>query len=850
MNPDSRNLEASLRRLDEYLELRRTGASPEESTFLEGVPEDMREDLADLLRDQEFFDWQLGKGIPGLQPGDVLGDFRLQREIGSGGMSVVWEAEQISLGRKVALKFLAPPVANLRWLTRLQREARAGARLAHPGIVQIHSVGTERGCHFLVQELVPGERNLAKSLAQRRSVSRPTWPDFRRIAGFFLELAETMEFAHQAGVIHRDIKPSNILIAPSGKPKISDFGLAMLSGDPSVTGTGEFLGTPYYVSPEQAMYKRVPIDARTDIFSLGVTFFEALTLQRAFDGDSIPQVLDRILHFDPPDPRRLRSQIPRDLAVICMKAMEKNPDRRYRSMKALAEDLRCYLADLPISAQPISRLRMAGKWLRRHPIISYSGAIASVSFLAILILLVQVQTARTELEALTSQVFELSDDEKVLDLMERADRLWPLDPEFIPDYEQWLQEAERLLLRLPVHRARLEDVQAGRLSSGEGRESIWWSHTLRRLIERLEELSNPELGLIAGIHPKHGLGIKRRLSYVESVQEKTVSGPEVGPLWQEAMDSISDVMECPRYGGLSIQPQAGLVPIRRNPKTGLWEFFFPLSGGPPQFEGTRMKISEDTGLVFVLLPEAEFLIGAQNKNSDEPGYDEQASALEGEPHSVFLSAFFISKYELTQGQWQRLMGVNPAFYSPSNPSRSGEFTLTHPVEQVNWDQCNLLLKRLGLSLPTEAQWEYAARAGTSGPRWTGQEAETLEGAENLCDDFAKSSMPGGWQCDPWHDGYLYHAPVGSFRPNDFGLYDVLGNVFEWCLETMVPYGGKVKDGTGERIQSGDTLHRVQRGGSWRFFSALARSGFRYARIPTTKSSAIGCRPVRLLDRPE
>ncbi len=325
----------------------------------------------------------------------MLGDFRLIRKLGEGGMGQVWEAVQISLRRSVALKLMpSGRVLSQTALAMFEREARAGGRLHHPSIVSVLAYGETDGVPFIAQELV-GDGWTLKDVIQDARLAEALPDDwYERIATFFAASAEALAVAHDAGVIHRDLKPANILVAEDDRPMIADFGLAKVSGVESISRTGELAGTYCYMSPEQAMAKRVEIDGRTDLFSLGTTLYEALTLTRAFDGDSQQQVTAGILWTDPPDPRSVRSKVPRDLSVICTKAMEKRPADRYGSMADFAADLRRHLADEPISARPAGPLLRAGKWMRRHPTKSVALGLTVVALVAISALAVwQYRTA-------------------------------------------------------------------------------------------------------------------------------------------------------------------------------------------------------------------------------------------------------------------------------------------------------------------------------------------------------------------------------------------------------------------------------------------------------------------------
>jgi serine/threonine protein kinase len=340
-----------------------------------------------------------------------LGDFEIVREVGRGGMGLVYEAVQLSLGRRVALKVL--PFAGMLDPNRLQRfqnEARAAACLHHGNIVPVFAVGCDRGVHFYAMQFIEG-RNLAALVrdarlqaglqpedeheasgrlepverapqtargggplpavttvqAAGRSTLRPSSPQtaFRTAARLALQAAEALHHAHQQGVLHRDVKPANILVDAAGHVWVTDFGLAQVQSDPRLTTTGNLIGTLRYMSPEQAAGDQV-VDHRTDIYSLGATLYEILALRPAFGGSDRATVLRRILHDEPAPLRRLNAAIPLDLETIVAKATAKSPADRYATAQALADDLRRFLEDRPILAKRPSLLEKAAKWARRR----------------------------------------------------------------------------------------------------------------------------------------------------------------------------------------------------------------------------------------------------------------------------------------------------------------------------------------------------------------------------------------------------------------------------------------------------------------------------------------------------
>lgn len=343
-----------------------------------------------------------------------FGDFEIVREIGRGGMGIVFEAEQISLRRKVALKIMNSGLGiSPKAIERFRREAEAAARLHHTNIVPIYTFGAHDGVPFYAMELIDGpsldrvlrqfrqagqtsERDAptttaayavtheadckqspppgAASTGSLSSLTSSTPASFDEVARMIADVADALEHAHRQGIIHRDIKPSNLLLSPEGRLSINDFGLARILEQPGVTVTGEFVGTPAYMSPEQIAAGRTPLDQRTDIYSLGATLYELLTRQRPFPGERREQVLAQILHKEPTRPRRLNRAIPLDLETICLKALEKDPDNRYQTAAALAADLRRFVQRFAIAARRVGPIGRLGKWIKRHPTVAAACA--------------------------------------------------------------------------------------------------------------------------------------------------------------------------------------------------------------------------------------------------------------------------------------------------------------------------------------------------------------------------------------------------------------------------------------------------------------------------------------------
>jgi eukaryotic-like serine/threonine-protein kinase len=305
-----------------------------------------------------------------------IGSFRLLNELGRGGMGIVYRAWDESLQRLVALKVLRPGQTDETDRLRLVREARVTARFRHEHAVMIHAVDCpDDGLPYLVMEYV-----LGPTLAQL--IESPKRPEPRAIATWVAEVADALDAAHAVGLIHRDVKPSNILIEKAtGRAKITDFGLARIEAGPSsLTREGFLAGTPTYMSPEQARGDS-SLDARTDVYSLGATLYQALTGEIPFRG-APHLVLRQVIEEDPLPPRRLSDRVPRDLETICLKAMAKEPARRYPSSSALAGDLRHWFNGEPIQARPVGLFERAYRWARRNPRVAGLAAALILVFTA------------------------------------------------------------------------------------------------------------------------------------------------------------------------------------------------------------------------------------------------------------------------------------------------------------------------------------------------------------------------------------------------------------------------------------------------------------------------------------
>jgi serine/threonine protein kinase/formylglycine-generating enzyme required for sulfatase activity len=789
------------------------------------------------------------RAAPPLPAPGPFGPYDLIRRLGAGGMGEVFLARQHApIERLVALKVMRADFADASARARFLAERQALARMQHDGIARVYEAGeTSSGAPYLAMEYVEG-MPLSRFCDERGSTVQ------QRLA-LLLRVCDAVQHAHHNGVIHRDLKPDNVLVTEqdgTAVPKLIDFGLAkeLAPRDTGfdLTRTGLAVGTPSYMSPEQAAGDEV--DTRTDVYSLGVILYELLTSRRPFerDGTTVLSFLRALRDDDPTRPsarvdgglpegalrarggisrRALRRAIAGDLDWIALRALARDRTQRYASASELASDLRRHLAQRPVLAGPPRPGYVLAQFVRRHRLAVGAGlVIGAVLAVAaarewrnwVVLRERDQRNARLSLGPRLREVAARGENETVNLLRPRDGKAYD-----VPALAAWLREMEGLLAEGTAVANAIAGAAPGERAASEVVLLDKLRADLSQFAKRGEALDRA----------------RRMLPYAASVEQATLE--DAAAAWRDAIASIADAKQCPAYGGLALTPQLGLLPLRRDPATGLWEFRCWHPDGAPARWGADGRLEDRAAFdpVLVLLPGGTFLMGSGEGDPDATGLEKPA-------HAVTLAPFFLSKYELTAGQWFRWTGERPSERPAAHAVDDG-----HPVTNLDWNRCSTVLWDFGLRLPTEAQWEYGARAETQTPWWPGEQPGTLPGRANFADLAART---GGVTC-PWYhdhldDGWAWTAPVDALAANGFGLHHVHGNVWEWCGGAFLGnYQGVThRPGNGLIVHPSppDTGPRLARGGSFMSNWLQLRSAARLVRPREAAAAECGLRPARPL----
>jgi serine/threonine protein kinase/formylglycine-generating enzyme required for sulfatase activity len=792
-----------------------------------------------------------GSGLVDAPAPTQVGPYSILRAIGEGGFGVVYLAEQSEpIQRQVAVKLIRPGMDQEMVLRRFESERELLARFDHPGVARILDAGRlPDGRPFLVTEFVDGE-------------PLTIWCERRRLPieerlRLFLAVCDGVRHAHQRGVIHRDLKPSNVLVTTidgESTPKIIDFGIARALTEADTTGTraGNLLGTPEYMSPEQAQDPS-DVDTRADVYALGVMLYELLVgdlpqPRTEWRGAGLGRVLELIVNADAPRPstrttdRALASRLRGELDWIVLAAIQKDRERRYGSVRELAEEIERVLDDRPVLARPPAMSYLVAKFVRRHRV----AVIAIGSLLAMLTVTLAFTAAlyresdrrgalaRAHLGDFQSLAAVLRLDE----LRRDARTLWPPLTERVAACDEWIGRAESLMAETPRVRASLE---AARLKVA--RAAVTEDAAADRfLVASLED----HLRAVDAFRGADGEveDVRRRRAWASEVHARSVEAH--ADAWRRTIDAIES---SPRYDGMRIVPQLGLVPIGIDPATGFAEFVHLQSGTAPSRDvDGRLQLAPEHGIVLVLLPGGRFWMGAQNRDTGRPNYEKLLTPGLGTIESIVLAPFFLAKHEVTRAQWLRVLGADPSHLAPSDSPNAAIGPL-HPVENLSWAMADDAARRLDLVLPTEAQWEYACRAGSSTMWHTGADETSLVGFENLAGRETAANLAQGLAvAAEFRDDFRWTSPVGALRPNAFGLFDMGGNVAEWCADRSLPMTVPTRDVDGLRDapESLDRM-RVLRGASYRDPPMRAKSALRSALGMDVRNPFAGVRFARRVE---
>lgn len=649
-----------------------------------------------------------------------LGDYEIIGLIAHGGMGIVYRARHIGLDRVVAVKMIRSGVlASPRDVERFRREARSAAKLHHPNIVTIHDIDEQDGQHFFSMDYVPGE-NLA-DLAR----ARPFSP--RQAAEITAGVAAAIHYAHQQGVLHRDLKPANVILTPDQQPRVLDFGLALVVADESsLTRSGTPMGSPSYMPPEQAVGHTRKTDARSDVYSLGAMLYELLTGRPPFQAASTVETLRLVVENEPVSPRRMNPALPRDLETICLKSLEKPPDRRYQTAQELSDELRRFLRDEPILARPVPQAEKVWRWCRRKPLVaSLSAAVVAVLVIAIgLAFLVYNARLRRLQDALAANEARQEHD-RVLESHQEERRIRDSD---IPRIRQ--------LIALERYVPAFELAQAATAVLPDDPELV----ALRKQLVARTTITSQPSGARVWIRDWQAANNERwlELGHTPLHHVEVPQSPRQEELWEEHQGIFRWRLEKAGYATRELNAFSGQI-ARMAP------IYLPDNATVPQGMVFMPAARDDEKLGDFWIDRFEVTNREFQLFVDAGGYARR----EFWPPTFLQDGKTIPWEDAVQRFKDETGKPGPAIWAEGTyPSGEGD----HPVRGISWYEAAAFAQFAGKNLPTVHHWAWAADIN----------------AARCIVPLSNFSGQGP-------------APVGKHRGiGRFDAFDLAGNVAEWC----------------------------------------------------------------------